>query len=127
MIDGKLIFDEAAAVTTDRVSTNILDLGEIEEAGRGAPKYLNIEVVTGFTSSAETLAVNLISAAGAEPDAADIVQGVVPPIAASEMVAGKILAKVPLPSEGLEDHVGLSYDTSDVLAEGTINAYITLT
>ena len=125
MLDEKLVFDEKAAVTASRVSTNILDLGAIEEAGRGAPKFVNIEVDAAFDSSANTLAVDLVSDPAVEPDAADVVMGIVPAVAASELTLGKKW-KVPLPSEGLARFVGLSYTAAAALSGGSITAYLSL-
>ncbi len=125
-IDEKLIFDEEQAVTTAKVSANIIDLGSITEGGKGAPKFINIMVQTAFTTSTHTLAVNLITSSVTDPIAANILAGVLPATAASSLVTPGLVAKLPLPSVGLQRYVGLSYVTNTAVAAGKVTAFLSI-
>lgn len=52
MIDSRLEFSDAQAVTTTAVSTNVIDLGQDRNIGRGRPVYvvLTVDVAVGGTT-----------------------------------------------------------------------------
>lgn len=126
MEDYKLVFDDATtAITTDRVTT-VLDLGSITEAGEGTPVFIEVWLDTAFSSATETLTVHLVSKASTDPAKTDVLMTVLPATAVSGLGTPGLLAKVPLPSEGLDSHVALAYVATAALASGKIKAFLSI-
>jgi hypothetical protein len=59
IIDNNLIFDSAAAITTTRDSTNIIDLSQARDIGDGHYLSLIVQVATAPTSTATTTTVTV--------------------------------------------------------------------
>ena len=125
MRDAKLIFDDCVAVADDRLSTNVLNTGAVEEFGRGSQLFIEIWLKTAFTSTANTLEISLISD-DTTPTDADKVMVVLPALPTSAMQTPGLLAKVPIPSKGMKSLTALYYDVSATLADGEITAHLTL-
>ena len=127
ILGGYEIFEEAKAVTVARI-TDYLDLGSLTEAGRGSPKFINVYVDTAFSSDTETIQIDLITSSGV-PTAGYSMMTVLMPTAVDSISglhqAGRI-AKVPLPSEGLERYVALSYVVPTEVATGKFTAFLSL-
>jgi hypothetical protein len=128
MRDYQLVFDEAQAVTTSKVSS-VIDFEEIDEPGRGQPLYINIYVDTAFSSDTETIAIDLITSTASSPAAGDEVMRIMEPTAV-DSVSGLhepgLVAKVPLPSTGLKRYVALSYVAPTAVASGKFTSYLSI-
>ena len=121
-------FDAAVLVTDAKVSTNVLDLGSITEAGAGTPLYINVYCDTAFSSDDKTIQVDLITSTGV-PTAANTLLTVLMPTAVdsiSGLHAAGLLAKVPIPSTGLQRYIALAYVVPTVVATGKLTAFLTL-
>ena len=128
IIDSKLTFDDAQAVTTAKVSANILDLGSITQGGRGTQLFINIYVNTAFSSDTETIQIDLICDTTV-PTAGDTLMTILMPTAVNSIAglhAAGLIAKVPLPSTGLDRYVGLSYVVPTAVATGKFTAFLSL-
>jgi len=132
--DDKLYFSKVQALTVSEVSDYYLDVKKIEEFGAGSQLYINVDVCTAFTSTANRpLDIYLCTNTTAPTSAHRIAA-----IAINRLVAGAVTfpqltlstvgkkVKVPLPSIGLKSHVGLHFQEVTALAAGAVNAYLTL-
>ncbi len=131
MKDAKLYFSEVQALTSDEVSDKYLDVKTIAEVGRGSQLFINVDVCTAFASSLYSkLEIWLVSDTSA-PTSVDAIAKIGVNLDAKSD-AGELNSvgkkvKVPLPSLGLKDHIGLHYEvTGSGLATGAVNAYLTL-
>ena len=128
-------FSVVQALTVDEVSDYYLDVKAIAEVGRGSQLYVNVDVCSIFRSTAyATLDIWLCTHTAAPTSTHRLAI-----ISASKLTAGGAGAanilhtvgkkvKIPLPSLGLLDHVGLHYEvTGSGLSSGAVNAYLTLT
>jgi hypothetical protein len=122
--DAKLIFCDAVAVTTDAVTSD-LNLGDIDEPGAGHQLFVNIYLDTAFSSDTETLQIDLITSSGV-PTAGNVLMTLLPATAVSALGTAGLLVKTALPSEGLEQYIGLSLVVDDAaIADGKITAFLT--
>lgn len=131
MTDAYLYFSDNQVVNTDELST-ILDLGDIEEAGRGSQLFIEIWVTDAYSAASfSKITIDLVTSSGADPDSTDILAKLVHEASGDTggaLTATGLLAKIPLPSTGLLDHVGLSYTVGTVdPSNGAISAFLTLT
>lgn len=129
MVDSKLYFSDAQAITTTVISTNTIDLGDITEAGRGSQLFLNVYCDTAFSSDTETMDVWLVTSTAACTAGSTKVLQVINALAVNSIAGlheAGLLAKVPLPSVGLEGHIGVLYVATTALATGKITAFLTL-
>lgn len=133
MRDQNLMFDNALALTSSQVSTNIIPLGPLADgnARRNIGEannqlYLVLQVGTALTSSgSSTLAIALeTDDATGFGTAATIMS--IPAIAKSSLTANALFV-YPLPPGAYEDYLRLSYTvaTADFTA-GTLTAEISL-
>lgn len=134
--DDKLYFSKVQALTVSEVSDYYLDVKAIAEFGKGSQLYINIDVCTAFTSwaaaSSAPLDIYLCTSTGA-PTSADRIAAVsINYLTATGAAnAGPLCTigkkvKVPLPSIGLLDHIGLHYQEVTAQVAGAVNAYLTL-
>jgi hypothetical protein len=124
MRDSKLIFDDSAAITTARVTSD-LKLADITEAGRGSQLFINVYLTTAFSSDTDVFQIDLITSSGV-PTAGNALMTILPATAVSGLQTPGLIAKMPLPSVGLEAYVGLSLVIPVELATGTISAFLSL-
>jgi hypothetical protein len=126
--DKKLYFDgpTSQAVTTDRVGSAAIDLENIGDVAQGQPLYLNVNVETGFSSSTETLAIDLVSSSGSDPAAADSFMRVLLPKAVSNYTSAGKLVRMALPSNIPYERINISYVCSDTVAGGKMLAWLSI-
>jgi len=126
MMDSYLIFDDNVAVTTSKISTNVVDLENITDVAKGQPVYINIDVSLAFTSAVNTIDIVLISSDDATPDANDGFITLIAAKAASTLgTVGKIF-KAALPEDIPYNTIGLSYVATTALAVGKFTSYLTI-
>lgn len=129
MVDSKLYFSDAQAITTTVISTNTIDLGDITEAGRGSQLFLNVYCDTAFSSDTEILDVWLVTSTAACTAGSTKVLQVINALAVNSIAGlhkAGLLAKVPIPSVGLKGHIGVLYVATTALATGKITSFLTL-
>lgn len=133
MLDQNLIMDDAAALTSSRVSTNVIPLGPLADdnaerdiSGIGAnPLFLELHVGTAFTSTGSSTLVTVMQTddTTAFGSAATILT--TPAIAKAALTAGARF-RYPLPPGPYEDYLRLSYTVGVAdFTGGTITAAIT--
>lgn len=126
MNDAYLIFDDNVAVTTSKISTNVVDLENISDVAKGQPVYINIEVSTAFTSAANTVDIVLISSDDATPNASDRFITLIAAKAASAMGSVGRIFKAALPEDIPYNTIGLSYVATTALAAGRFTSYLSI-
>ena len=126
MNDAYLIFDDNVAVTTSKISTNVVDLENISDVAKGQPVYINIEVSTAFTSAANTVDIVLISSDDATPNASDGFITLIAAKAASTMGSVGRIFKAALPEDIPYNTIGLSYVATTALAAGKFTSYLSI-
>ena len=124
--DVNMIFDEAIAVTTSKVGSNVIDIGAITDAAKGSPIYINIYCDTAFTSAANSLTVKLISSTAEAVGATDNAIEILPATLASAMSAAGKLKKVALPEGVTGPYINLYYLATTALAAGKITTFLTI-
>lgn len=139
IIDSLNTFDWEAAVTVDRISTNVIDLlpgpilgtptaNVIRDIGAGAPLYWHALVTTAFTTSdAGVLTATLESDSTADlatSATVHITGGAL--IAAATLVAGYWLAEgIALPAGAYERYLGVRWlTTTGNFTAGKISSWI---
>lgn len=125
VIDSNLRFANALSITNSKLST-VLDGKYLKDLGRGTPLWLNIYLNTVFTTGADTLAVQIVSSSGADPDSGDVFQTIMPARAASAMLTTGLLWRQPLPEGIPYERVALYFVSATTLVAGKIDAFLTL-
>jgi len=131
MTDDKLYFSDGQVVNTDEVADYYLDVKDIEEIGRGSQVFIEVWVSDAYTAaSAALISVDLVTSTAA-PDSGDaimtIVQSATANTSTGPLCSTGLIAKVPLPSTGLEDHISLSYRVGTVdPSNGKITAFLSI-
>ena len=123
--DKNLEFANELPITDSQIST-VLDGGKLKDFGRGQPVYLNIYLTTAFTSAANSLTIQLVSATGVDPDDGDVFMDVMPARLASVMQTPGLLMRVAWPQDVPGERVGLWFKVSAALAVGKITAFLSL-
>jgi hypothetical protein len=127
LVDIKHYFSEAQAITTSKISDNIIDLGAMGQAGAGSQVFINVYVDTAFSSDTETMDIWLVTSSAAVTVGGTKVLNLKNAIAVDSISglheAGK-LVKVPLPSLGLSTYIGLAYIATTALATGKLTAFL---
>lgn len=135
IIDARLEFSDAQAVTTTAISTNVYDrkgLGlapnATENLGAPGTAYLVVTMGAGATAGgAATVAITLESAENAALSTNPVVHAATGPKALAALGAGATVAVIPLPADAYKEFVGVRYTVaSGPLTGGTFNAFITL-
>lgn len=130
MVDDRLIFSDAQAVTDTKISANTIDLGAIGQVGAGTQLFINIYCDTAFSVATETFNVRLVTSTAACTAGSTVVMEIMPETACAATAAGWGLAglkeKVPLPSLGLSTHLGILYTVDTAVATGKITAFLSL-
>lgn len=124
--DVKHIFDEAIAVTTSKVGSNVIDLGSITDAAKGSPIYINIWLDTAFTSAANGLTVQLISSTAEAVASTDNTMEIMPAKLASAMGTAGQLWRQALPEGVTGPYVNLYYLATTALAAGKITTFLSI-
>jgi hypothetical protein len=123
--DKKLFFAEDQAITASAISEDIIDGEALRDIGKGQEVYLNIFLVTAFTSAANQLSVQIVSSSGADPGASDVFNTVFVR-AASAMQTTGLIYQAPWPKGVPYERVGLYFLATTALAEGVVTAFLTL-
>ena len=129
-VDSKHIFSDGQAITTTVISDNVINLGSMGEAGAGAggQMFINVYCDTAFSSDTETMDIWLVSSSAAvtagSPKISMLVNAVAVDSVSSLNLAGKLVAKVPLQSTGLDQYIGLLYVATTALATGKLTAFL---
>lgn len=126
MTDAILYFDDDVAVTTGRISTNVIDLENITDVAKGQPVYINIDISTKFTTAVNTVDIVLISSDDATPDASDGFITLIAAKAASAMTAVGNIFRAALPEDIPYNTIGLSYVATTALVAGKFSSYLTI-
>lgn len=128
ILDGKLCFSDAQAVTADAASTNYLDLSAATNIGKGEPLCVVFTVDTTFDTAAEggtldiTLQTDTEITFGSATTIATATQ-----IAEATLVAGMTPVVLPIPPfYTAEQYLRVYYNVnnSDAFTAGKINAYL---
>jgi hypothetical protein len=125
--DKALIFDEAVAITTGKMSTNVIDLNTIRDVAKGQPVYLNVYVHTAFSVATETVDINIANSS-AVPNAADKKLSYGPYAASATVLGAKgLLLRHAIQEKILtQRYLSLSYVATTALATGKISTYLTI-
>ena len=135
ILDERNEFCDATALNTGAAGTYLvgdqIDLGVVRDIGNGEPLYLVITVDTlptsgGAATAQFTLASDDSASIATNSTASTHFQ--TKSFAISEMAAGKVLAAVPLPMEGVayERYLGILQTTGTAaFTGGKINAFLT--
>lgn len=130
--DQANMLDDNAAITSSRVSTNVIPLGnlaagntEINIGGSENQLYLNLKVKETFVSTgSSTLAVALQTDALAAFGSAAVIPGVGATIAKAALVLGARF-RYPLPPAAYEGHIRADYVVAVAdFSAGKIDAWI---
>jgi hypothetical protein len=137
MITDKLTqFANAEAVNTGVVASylvgDVIDLQTARDIGQGYPLYLVVNIETTATSGGSaTASLSLASDAQAAiaVDGSQTVHVTTPVVAVADLTAGKNMAKVVIPMEGLvyERYLGIIQITAGAaFTGGKIDAFLTI-
>lgn len=130
ILDGLLLFDTALALTSDQVSTNVIDLQNARDMGIGDPE-MKLVVTVGTAFASTTSSTLVISFQGSTDNSTFTTMALSPSIAKASMVANARLwdTVIPriVPGQALPRYLRLSYDvvTADFTA-GTLTAALVL-
>lgn len=110
-LDKEIVFDDAAALTVTRNSTNVKDLGRAgQDIGNGENLWLRISVTTAFTAGgAATLQIALVTDDNAALTSPTILQDQVAVIPVAALVVGYSLNIRIQPTDVMERYLGLVY------------------
>lgn len=137
LIDAQNEFDREAAVTADRISTNVIDLlpgpilgqtaNTIRDIGAGKPLFFHAVVSETFDTAEEdgTLDVTLESDDNTSLSSATV-HITVSQIAEASLLAGTWIAKgIPLPPGDYQRYLGVRYNVgSHAFTAGKVSAWI---
>lgn len=137
IIDKRLEFSDAQAVTTTAISDNVYDRKDLglnpnatENIGAPALMYLVVQTAEDCTDSGSdaTLEVTFESAENAALTTNPVVHFSTGELAFAEFKdAGTVLAVVPLPAAQYKEFIGVRYTVGDgPLTGGAFNAFLTL-
>ena len=131
ILDKKLELCDAQAITATDRSEGQIDLGAANlQVGAGTPLYLNIRTNTGFTSSSETIIIDLYThdASMSETTGTKIleVKASTAVSASPYATAGTWVFRGIIPYEALMQFVALRFTCSATPATGKFDAWISL-
>lgn len=122
--DIQLIFSANQSITESEACTDTIDLGASGlDIGQGNPVYLEVWLDTIFSSTSNTLKIDLQD--GGSVNGSTAVMTILPATMTSALQTAGLLVKISLP-EGLNRHIRLYYTVSSTLANGKINAFLTI-
>lgn len=126
IIDYISILSNDQAVTTSAASANVLDLGAADlDLNIGSALYAHVFVTTGFTTSANTLTIDLRNDGSNPPTTKH--QELLPATAASALTGTSHLVEVSVGKIGGDldgRYVNMYYTCSGAIATGTLFSYI---
>ena len=126
LVDSNTRFSNEQAITTSAISTNIIDGKALRDMARGQPIYLNVYLTTVFTTSANSLTIQLVSSSAADPGSSDVYMDVMKARLASAMLTTGLLLRMALPNDIPYQKLGLYYLATTALVAGKVNAFLTI-
>lgn len=110
-VDAELLLDDADIITTDRDSTDVVNLGKARDIGAGEQLYVVLVVDTAAHAddAAKTLTITLST--GSEETLGTTIL-VTPAIRGDALTAGRVPIVIPIPPGIAEQYIGLEYDVS---------------
>jgi len=132
MDDAYLYFTAATgdSLTESGTLSKVLLEDEVTEVGRGHQKFIEVMTDGGFTSGAEVCSLYLQTGTTSAGDTklmevfSDVSMAT---LSVATTKAQRLIAKVPLPSEGLSDYISLYfYAETEVTAGGKLLARLVL-
>jgi hypothetical protein len=129
IMDVQNLFDDAAAITSTRNSTNVIDLGVARDIGRGRGIRLVAKVGTAFTASGSaTLTPSIVVADDAALTTNPVTLWTGAAIAKATLVAGYKLIDMVLPNFGTKKRfIGLVWTVATgPMTAGTVTAGLQL-
>lgn len=119
--------EQAITATGDTDCTDTVDLNvTLPQIGKGTPLWANAVVALGFTgTSASCTLLAKLETGAANTLGTAVVTG--SPVLRAECVTGKVLLSIPLPAEGLLQHVGMVFTVGhSAIADGKVSAWLGL-
>lgn len=126
IIDAQTLLWDAAALTSDAVSTNTYDTGVVDnglDIGEPMAAVIQVDVAADFTTGDETYQFNLLQSANANLSSADILVSIVR--TAAQLTAGSIHVIPFSPGSISKRYIGLGYDGGGTSPTITVTAWIT--
>lgn len=123
MDDAYLYFTAATgdSVTNSKTLSKVLLEDEVTEIGRGHQKFIEVMSDGGFTSGAEVCSLHLKTGTTTPGDTKlmEVFSEVTAATLSVETTpAQRLIAKVPLPSEGMSDYISLYFYAETALTAG---------
>ncbi len=123
MDDAYLYFTAATgdSVTNSKTLSKVLLEDEVTELGRGHQKFIEVMSDGGFTSGAEVCSLYLQTGTTTAGDTKlmEVFSSVsAATLSVKTTPAQRLIAKVPLPSEGLSDYISLYFYAETALTAG---------
>lgn len=142
ILDVKLSLSDAQAITATDRSEGEIDLGSLVGTdgstqiscpiGAGTPLYLNVRTNTAFTSSSETITIDLythtssMAVDGTDGTKLLELQAATAVSASPYATAGTWIFRGIIPYESIQRYIALRYTCSDSPEAGKFDAYISL-
>jgi len=125
--DALFVFSDDQLITTDAVSTNVLDWGEGNEGldmHSGTPLYLNIQVADADFAGGTSLAIQICTHSAVDVGSGTILM-LSQTFAQAALTAGAVLVSQTIPY-GCDTarYFGLYYDDTGAFSAGGIDAWI---
>ncbi|MCU0521341.1 MAG: hypothetical protein MUF84_11695 [Anaerolineae bacterium] len=123
MDDAYLYFTAATgdSLTNSKALSKVLLEDEVTEVGRGHQKFIEVMTDGGFTSGTEVASLHLKTGTTSPGDTKlmEVFSNVAASVLSAETTpAQRLIAKVPLPSEGLSDYISLYFYAETALTAG---------
>jgi len=123
MDDAYLYFTAATgdSVTNSKTLSKVLQEDEVTEVGRGHQKFIEVMTDGGFTSGAEVCSLHLKTGTTTPGDTklmevfSDVSAAI---LSVATTKAQRLIAKVPLPSEGVSDFISLYFYAETAITVG---------
>jgi hypothetical protein len=127
-IDAQNEFSDAQAVTVTALSTNVIDLGQVQPKIMGGEDlYVEVNVGTTFAGGTSLRAVLWTDNTTTATSGADIISGDVLTVASNLLDAGVTVLRVSLKGLDLQRYIVLQYVVVGTMSAGTLDAALVIT